>query len=91
MACAGLSIGLFVITPKGFFPEQDTGRIMGTIIADQDISFQAMKEKLKQVVDIIQADKDVDNVAGFTSGSGGGGATTNTGAAFYGPQALREA
>jgi multidrug efflux pump len=82
VACVGLSIGLFFISPKGFFPEQDTGRIMGTIIADQDISFQAMKEKLKQVVDIIQADKDVDNVAGFTSGSGGGGATTNTARLF---------
>lgn len=82
VACVAMTIGLFIISPKGFFPEQDTGRITGTIVAEQDISFQAMESKLKQVVNIIKADKDVENVAGFTGGSGGGGATTNTGRLF---------
>jgi multidrug efflux pump len=81
VACVAVSVGLFAISPKGFFPEQDTGRISGTIIAEQDISFQAMEAKLKRVVDIIKADRDVENVAGFTGGSGGG-ATTNTGRLF---------
>ena len=81
-ACLLLSIGLFIISPKGFFPEQDTGRITGSIIAEQDISFQAMEKKLKQVVDIIKSDRDVENVAGFTGGGGGGGATINTARLF---------
>jgi multidrug efflux pump len=49
----GINIGLFIYIPKGFFPEQDTGRISGAIQAAQDISFQAMREKLSKVVDVI--------------------------------------
>ncbi len=82
VSCVVVTIGLFIISPKGFFPEQDTGRITGSIIAEQHISFQAMRAKLKQVVDIIKADRDVENVAGFTGSSGGGGATTNTARLF---------
>ena len=78
----GITIGLFVLVPKGFFPEQDTGRISGTIQAEQDISFQAMKEKLTEVVNIIRSDPDVDSASAFTGGAGGGGATTNTGRMF---------
>jgi multidrug efflux pump len=77
-----ISVGLFSIVPKGFFPEQDTGRISGTIQAEQDISFQAMRGKLTEVVDIIRSDPDVESVGGFTGGGGGGGATTNTGRMF---------
>ncbi|HUJ18377.1 MAG TPA: multidrug efflux RND transporter permease subunit [Nitrospirota bacterium] len=73
---------LFVLVPKGFFPEQDTGRIAGTIQAAQDTSFQAMQGKLLQIVDIIKDDPDVDYVIGFTGGGGGGGSTTNTGRMF---------
>ena len=89
-ACLLLSIGLFIISPKGFFPEQDTGRITGTIIAEQDISFQAMEKKLKQVVDIIKSDRDVENVAGFTGGGGGGGATINTARLFIALKAQKK-
>ena len=64
----GVNIYLFVVVPKGFFPQQDTGRLGGTIQAAQDISFQAMREKLVQVVDIIQRDPAVDKVGGFTGG-----------------------
>ena len=80
----GLNIGLFLYIPKGFFPEQDTGRITGMIQASQDISFQAMRQKLPEVVDIIKTDPDVTDVLGFTGGvSGGGtGATVNTARMF---------
>jgi hydrophobe/amphiphile efflux-1 (HAE1) family protein len=73
---------LFYFVPKGFFPEQDTGRIAGGIQAAQDMSFQAMKGKLLDIVDIIKTDPDVDYVIGFTGGGGGGGSTTNTGRMF---------
>jgi multidrug efflux pump len=74
------SISLFVVIPKGFFPEQDTGRISGSIQAAQDISFQAMRDKLTQIVAIIKKDPDVEYVIGFTGG--GGGSTVNTGRMF---------
>jgi multidrug efflux pump len=80
LATMGLSIYLYVIVPKGFFPQQDTGRLSGNIQASQDISFQAMSQKLTEVVEIIQSDPAVDTVMGFTGG--GGGSTTNTGRMF---------
>ncbi len=69
---------LFINIPKGLFPQQDTGRLMGSIQASQDISFQAMNEKLKAIVDIIQADPAVATVAAFS----GGGSTRNTARMF---------
>jgi len=74
----GVNVGLFFVIPKGFFPEQDTGRLGGTIQAEQDISFQAMRNKLTEVVDIIRSDPDVDSVSAFT----GGGTGTNTARMF---------
>ena len=74
----GVNIGLFFVIPKGFFPEQDTGRLGGTIQAEQDISFQAMRKKLSEVVDIIVKDPDVDSVSAFT----GGGTGTNAARMF---------
>ncbi|MGB9293769.1 MAG: efflux RND transporter permease subunit [Desulfobaccales bacterium] len=76
------SIGLFLYIPKGFFPEQDNGRLVGSIQAAQDISFQEMKKKLEEVSAIVRKDPDVTDVVAFTGGSGGGGATTNTGRMF---------
>ncbi len=81
-AALATSIALFVVIPKGFFPEQDTGRIAGTIQASQDISFQQMKKKLEEIVGIISKDPDVTYTVGFTGGGGGGGSTTNTGRMF---------
>ena len=69
----GLNVYLFVMIPKGFFPQQDTGQIQGGLRADQSISFQAMQEKLRQLVDIIRADPAVDTVVGFTGGGRAGG------------------
>ncbi|MBP9218707.1 MAG: multidrug efflux RND transporter permease subunit [Sterolibacterium sp.] len=67
-ATIGLNIYLYSIVPKGFFPQQDVGRLMGGIQADQSISFQAMQEKLKNYVDIVRSDPAVDNVVAFTGG-----------------------
>jgi multidrug efflux pump len=69
----GLNVFLFVRVPKGFFPQQDTGQVIGGIRADQSISFQMMQDKLRQLVDIIRADPAVDAVVAFTGGSRAGG------------------
>jgi len=69
----GISVYLYIIVPKGFFPQQDTGQIGGNILADQDISFTAMRDKLRAFLKIVEADPAVDNVTGFT-----GGGTLNT-------------
>jgi len=69
----GLNVYLFSASPKGFFPQQDTGQINGGIRADQSISFQAMQQKLRQLVNIIKADPAVATVVGFTGGSRAGG------------------
>ena len=83
------SVALFVIVPKGLFPQQDTGLMMGFMQAPQDISFPAMRERAKALNDILTADPDVDEVVSFT---GGGGSTTNTGNAFISlkPKPLRK-
>ena len=79
----GLNVWLYVIVPKGFFPQQDTGRMMGFIQADQSVSFQAMQKKLTSLMDIVRADPAVASVVGFTGQGGGGGAgQTNTGQVF---------
>jgi multidrug efflux pump len=80
LATIGLSGYLFYIVPKGFFPQQDTGRLSGSILADQDISFAAMKEKLQTFSDIVSADPDVDTVSASTGGGFGG--STNSGRMF---------
>jgi multidrug efflux pump len=72
-----LNVALFTVIPKGFFPQEDTGRIMGAIQGDQSISFQAMEQKLKALQDIVQADPAVSSVVGFT-----GGSQTNSGRSF---------
>jgi multidrug efflux pump len=70
-----LNIYLYVIVPKGFFPQQDTGRIIGTIQADQAISFQLMQQKLQEFIAIIRRDPAVQTVVGFTGGGSAGGQT----------------
>jgi len=69
IAVAVLSGWLYYKVPKGFFPQQDTGRIGGTVIGAQDISFQSMSEKMRRYVKIVMADPAVDTMAGFTGGS----------------------
>ncbi|MGA2778759.1 MAG: efflux RND transporter permease subunit [Steroidobacteraceae bacterium] len=78
-----LNVLLFTLIPKGFFPQEDTGLITGGIVCDQSISFQLMKGKLAQFMDIVQADPAVQSVAGYTgAGSGGGNSQTNTGSVY---------
>src|SRR6185312_4369732 len=84
-ATVALNAYLFVIIPKGFFPEQDTGRMIGGIRADQSISFQLMREKLKAFIAIIKDDPAVDSVVGFT-----GGGQTNSGFVFIALKPLKE-
>ncbi len=67
-ATVALNVWLYTIVPKGFFPQQDTGRMGGSIQADQAISFQAMQTKLERFVKIVQADPAVVNVIAFTGG-----------------------
>jgi multidrug efflux pump len=76
VAC--LSVYLYKIVPKGFFPQQDTGRIGGSVQAAQDISFQAMRGKMERYVQIVMTDPAVNTVVGFA----GGGSATNQGRFF---------
>jgi multidrug efflux pump len=78
---------LFYQVPKGFFPQQDTGRLIGSIQADQDISFLAMRDKMREYVDIVMTDPAVANVVAF---SGGNTNPTNTGRMFVVLKPLEE-
>src|SRR5206468_8188123 len=80
-----LSVYLFIIVPKGFFPQQDTGRMIGGIQADQSISFQLMRKKLAEFIGIIGQDPAVASVVGFT-----GGGQTNSGFVFVALKPLSE-
>jgi multidrug efflux pump len=75
-ATIGLNAYLFVRVPKGFFPQQDNGRMQGTILGDQDTSFQAMEGILLQMVKIVQADPAIATMSASTGGGGGGGGGT---------------
>jgi len=68
-----LNVYLYAAAPKGFFPQQDSGQMNGGLRADQSISFQAMQQKLRQLVEIIRKDPAVDTVVAFTGGSRAGG------------------
>jgi len=84
-ATIGLNVYLYVIVPKGFFPQQDTGRMVGSIQADQGISFQAMRQKLADFIEIVKRDPAVENVVGFT-----GGGQRNSGFMFLSLKPLKE-
>ncbi|WP_099350339.1 multidrug efflux RND transporter permease subunit MdtC [Erwinia amylovora] len=77
VASLGLTVYLFISMPKTFMPEQDTGRLMGFIQADQSTSFQAMRSKVEHFMRVVHADPAVESVVGFT-----GGWETNSGAMF---------
>ena len=88
LATIAFNIFLYIIVPKGFFPQQDTGRMFGAIRADQSISSKAMEKKMKNFVEKIQQDPAVDKVAGYTSN-----AQTNSAHMFLSlkPKAERDA
>lgn len=87
LAAIVVNIALFLVISKGFFPEQDTGRIIGSVIGDQNISFNAMKKKLVQLITLVQHNPTVANVAGFT-----GNDATNQGKIYISlvPQSQRK-
>ena len=66
---AALTIVLYTKVPTGFFPQQDTGRVVGSVQADQDISFAAMKQKMEQFVGIVMKDTNVQTIVGFAGGN----------------------
>jgi multidrug efflux pump len=72
-ATVALNVYLYVVIPKGFFPQQDTGQLFGGIRGDASSSFQLMKGKLSQALAIVQHDPAVSTVVGFVGGGGGGG------------------
>jgi multidrug efflux pump len=80
IALVVFNLWLFYIMPKGLFPEQDTGRLNGNVLADQATSFQALEPRLEQMLKIVKADPGVANVVGFTGG--GAGTSTNTARMF---------
>jgi multidrug efflux pump len=91
LATIALNVYLFIQVPKGFFPQQDNGRLQGQVQADQDTSFQAMDLILQRMERIVAADPAVDAVNGFTGGGGGrGGGTTNTANMFISLKPLAE-
>jgi multidrug efflux pump len=86
LAAIALNVYLFIRVPKGFFPQQDTGRLNGAIQADQSTSFQTMNRTLSGMIDIVKADPAVENVVGFT----GGGGPTNSARLFIALKPLDE-
>jgi multidrug efflux pump len=89
LACTvALNVYLYVIIPKGFFPQQDTGRLIGNVRGDQSISFQAMQQKLTTFIEIVRADPAVEGVVGFTGGGGFGG--RNSGSMFVTLKPVKE-
>src|SRR5580658_9313110 len=91
-ATLGLNFHLYGAVPKGFVPQQDTGLLIGSIQADQSISFELMQRKLKQFVDIVRANPAINIAVGFTGGGGAGpgGASTNSGTVFVSLKPLRD-
>jgi len=84
-ATVALNFWLYTQLPFGFFPQQDTGRLNGGIQADQSISFQLMRQKVAQFIQIVGSDPDVDSVVGFT-----GGGQVNSGNVFVALKPVKE-
>ncbi|PTT93398.1 multidrug transporter subunit MdtC, partial [Pelomonas sp. HMWF004] len=83
VAVVGLNVYLYVVIPKAFFPQQDTGVLVGTVQADQGSSFQMMQARVDTFMAIVQADPAVANVSGSTGGNGGPGGGGRNNASFY--------
>src|SRR5271166_285744 len=86
LVTVALNVYLYIIVPKGFFPQQDTGRIVGIVMGDQDISFDSMNAKVKQFVEIVKRDPAIQNVIA----SVGGGGPQNQGRMFATLKPLKE-
>jgi multidrug efflux pump len=85
-----LNVYLFMIVPKGFFPQQDTGRLGGRTLASQDISFQAMQAKQRALAQMVLDDPAIGSVTAFVGGNGPGGGSSNIGNMFVGLKPLNQ-
>ena len=85
-----LNIYLYIVVPKGFFPQQDTGRMGGTTRASQDISFPAMQIKQRELAQDTLDDPAIASVTAFVGGNGPGGGSSNVGRMFIGLKPLNE-
>jgi multidrug efflux pump len=85
-----LNIYLYIIVPKGFFPQQDTGRLGGRTMAAQDISFPAMRDKQRQLAQMTLDDPAVGSVTAFVGGNGPGGGSSNIGNMFIALKPLNQ-
>ena len=86
----GLAGGLYVLVPKGFFPQEDTGRLSGSIMASQSISFGAMQKDFLEINRKVMQNPNVEAVGGFVGGAGGGGGSVNSGQMFISLKPLGE-
>ncbi|HEY0783883.1 MAG TPA: efflux RND transporter permease subunit, partial [Thermoanaerobaculia bacterium] len=72
LATMAASVYLYTVVPKGFFPQQDTGRLTGSVLADQASSFQSLQDKLMRLAAIVQRDPAVETVTAFTGANNSG-------------------
>lgn len=86
----GFTVYLYIIVPKGFFPQQDTGRLTGNLVADQDSSFQAMTRLIERFTSVVSEDPAVAGLVAFTGGTGGGGGASNAARMFVTLKPLKE-
>ncbi len=82
LSTVALTVYLYIAIPKGFFPQQDTGRLSGSIQADQSTSFQAMKTRVVQIADTVLKDPAVESLNAYTGAGGFGGGGVNAGRMF---------
>jgi multidrug efflux pump len=90
LGTVALNVYLFIIVPKGFFPQQDTGRLGGRTLAAQDISFPAMRDKQRQLAQMVLDDPAVASVTAFVGGNGPGGGSSNIGNMFVALKPLNQ-
>ena len=91
LSTIGFTVYLYVIVPKGFFPQQDTGRLSGSLQADQDTSFQSMSRLLQQYTAVVGEDPAVAGMISFIGGgSRGGGGASNSARMFVSLKPLKE-
>ena len=90
VGAAVLNVYLFIIVPKGFFPQQDTGRLGGRTLAAQDISFDAMRVKQEQLAQMTLEDPAIQSVTAFVGGGGPGGGSSNVGNMFVALKPLND-
>ena len=91
LSTIGFTVYLYVIVPKGFFPQQDTGRLSGSLQADQDTSFQSMSRLLEQFSAVVGEDPAVAGMISFIGGGGrGGGGASNSARMFVSLKPLQD-